>query len=318
MRLIVHGARGSYPTSGDSGRIEEILKWAWGFFSETKFNSWAEAQAALNTKPFSNWKTYGGHTTCIEVQNNKPERIPLMIDAGTGLGEAVKNPRSYLFQAEFMRGMGKAHFLMTHTHWDHVIALPTFTPLFVPGNEFHFYSPLKDLGKRFEALFDERFFPVKYETVEPQIFVHQVKEDVAFQVEDFSVTAAEQNHPGGSYRYKIKSEERSFVFASDVEVSQLNTFQADPSILGADVLMMDAHYFPEDFKPGFGHSHFQDVVDYAIASKVKTLYLCHINPEYSDKQLDIQIKRAQQHLEKNHRGSPLTVQMAFQGLEIIL
>ncbi len=318
MRLIVHGARGSYPTSGDSGRIHEILKWAWGFFSENQFKSWEEAKTQLDKKSFSNWKTYGGHTTCIEIQNDRSEKIPLMIDAGTGLGEAVKNPRSYLFQAEFMRGMGKANFLITHTHWDHVIALPTFTPLFVPGNEFHFYSPIKDLGKRFEALFDERFFPVKYETVEPQIFVHHIKEDQSFAIENFTITTNRQSHPGGSYRYKIETDSHSFVFASDVEISGGAPGKGDANIQGADVLMMDAQYFPEDFKPGFGHSHFQDVVDYAVELNVKTLYLCHLNPEYSDKQLDIQIKRAQQHLEKNHKNAKLTVHMAFQGLEISL
>lgn len=318
MKLIVHGARGSYPTSGDSGRIEEILKWAWAFFADNKFKSWDEAQTALNDKSFSTTKTYGGHTTCIEIQNGKAAKIPLIIDAGTGLGEAVKNPRSYLFQAEFMRGMGKAHFLISHTHWDHVIALPTFTPLFVPGNEFHFYSPFDDLGSRFEALFDERFFPVKYETVEPQIFVHKIKAGEAFSVEDFSVTAKIQNHPGDSYQYRIESEGNSFVFATDIEVNPANVKNEIIGIQNSDVLMMDAHYFPEDFKPGFGHSNFQDAVDFAVAANVKKLYLCHLNPEYSDKQLDIQIKRAKQHLEKNHKGSVLEIYMAFQGCEILL
>jgi len=318
MRLIVHGARGSYPTSGDSGRIQEILKWAWNFFAQNKFDSWEAAQAAMAQKSFSNWKTYGGHTTCIEIQSGAHDKIPLMIDAGTGLGEAVKNPRSHLFQAEYMRGMGKANFLITHTHWDHVIALPTFTPLFVPGNEFHFYSPIKDLGKRFEALFDERFFPVKYKTVEPQIIVHTVKEDQPFAVEDFQVTATRQNHPGASYRYRIESGGKSFVFASDIEINASEAGSVNPDVNSADVLMMDAQYFPEDFKPGFGHSHFQDVVDYAVTNSVKALYLCHLNPEYSDKQLDIQIRRAQQHLEEAHRGSGLKVHMAYQGLEIEL
>lgn len=318
MKLIVHGARGSYPTSGDSGRIEEILQWAWQFFSNNKFNSWTEAQAALGQHAFSNWKTYGGHTTCIEIQHSKSKTIPLILDAGTGLGEAVKNPKSYLFQAEFMRGMGKANFLMSHTHWDHVIALPTFTPLFVPGNEFHFYSPFKDLESRFQALFDERFFPVKYEIVESQIFIHHIKENDPFKVENFDIVAHRQDHPGGSYRYRISSEAKHFVFATDIEITSHTTSQNDPSVKNSDVLMMDSHYFPDDFKPGFGHSHFQDVVDYAVSANVKKLYLCHLNPEYSDKQLDIQIKRARQHLDKNHKGYQLEINMAFQGCEINL
>lgn len=316
MKLIVHGARGSYPTSGDSGRIEEILKWAWKFFSDKKFSTWDEVQKELQKHPFSNWKTYGGHTTCIEIQACKNKRIPLMIDAGTGLGEAVKNPKSFLFQAEFMRGMGTAHFLITHTHWDHVIALPTFTPLFVPGNEFHFYSPFKDLGDRFKALFDERFFPVKYEIVEPQIVVHHIEENEVFKINDLEVYAHKQNHPGDSYRYLICSEGKKIAFSTDVEISNPSIEAPDHHIQNADILFMDSHYFPEDFKPGFGHSQFQDVVDYAAKNKIKQLYLCHLNPEYSDKQLDIQIKRARQHLEKTHKNNSLTIDIAFQGCEI--
>lgn len=318
MKVIVHGARGSYPTSGDSGRIEEILRWAWQFFSDKHFKTWEDVQAELSNHAFSTWKTYGGHTTCLEVQSSG-SRVPLILDAGTGLGEAVKNPKSHLFQAEYMRGMGKAHFLLSHTHWDHVIALPTFTPLFVPGNEFHFYSPFKDLDKRFEALFDERFFPVKYKTVEPQISIHRIKENETFELESYKITPKSQNHPGGSYRYRIESSEnKAFVFATDIEVTNRSIAGIDAGVKGADALMMDAHYFPEDFKPGFGHSHFQDVIDYAVAAEVKKLYLCHLNPEYSDKQLDIQFKRARLHLENMHKDSTLEIHMAFQGCEFLL
>lgn len=317
MKLIVHGARGSYPTSGDSGRIEEILEWAWKLFSQRSFTTWPEVQQELSQHAFSSWKTYGGHTTCLELQHCQSGKVPLIIDAGTGLGEAVKNPKSELFQAEFMRGRGKAHFLMTHTHWDHVIALPTFTPLFVPGNEFHFYSPFADLEQRFQALFDGRFFPVRYETVEPQIFVHHITEGESVDIDHFRVTTRKQNHPGDSYQYIVESEGARFVFATDIELSPADHKSQQNLVAGADVLMMDSHYFPEDFKPGFGHSHFQEVVDYAVVQNIKRLYLCHLNPEYSDKQLDIQIKRARQHLDKAHKGSSLQIEMAYQGCEII-
>jgi phosphoribosyl 1,2-cyclic phosphodiesterase len=272
MKLLIHGARGSFTT---------------------------------NSAP----NNFGGHTTCIEIQNG--DTPPLIIDAGTGLGEAIRNKHSLFYSSAYIKGDGQANFLVTHTHWDHVIALPTFAPLFVPGNEFHFYSPFEDLEDRFRVLFDKRFFPVPYDTVKPQLHFHTIKEEEEFEIDGYKVTCFEQYHPGTSYRYRVETKSKIIVVATDVEITKEK--QDWKSLKGADIAFIDAHYFPEDFKPGFGHSHFQHAIDHAVKAEVAKLLLCHLNPEYSDKQLEIQLQRALKYLKKEHSDSPLIVEMACQG-----
>jgi len=67
----------------------------------------------------------GGNTSCVEVTGGGSRVI---LDAGSGiraLGDALMK-----------RGEHKrVHLLLSHVHWDHVMGIPFFAPLYIPGSE---------------------------------------------------------------------------------------------------------------------------------------------------------------------------------------
>jgi len=64
---------------------------------------------------------YGGNSVCVEVRLDDDTRI--LLDAGTGIrdaGTAIKREGYH----------GKIHLLITHAHWDHIMGLPFFGPVY--------------------------------------------------------------------------------------------------------------------------------------------------------------------------------------------
>ena len=81
---------------------------------------------------------YGGNTSCVHFSS--PGGEDLILDCGSGIRALGKE----MMTREFGRGEGKAHILLGHTHWDHILGLPFFEPLYRAGNEFTIVSAPQD------------------------------------------------------------------------------------------------------------------------------------------------------------------------------
>ena len=68
-----------------------------------------------------NFLRYGGNTTCVELLDNRGDR--LVIDLGTGATELAKQ----LMKTELGKGKGRLNVLLSHTHLDHIVALTFLT-----------------------------------------------------------------------------------------------------------------------------------------------------------------------------------------------
>lgn len=57
---------------------------------------------------------------------------------------------------------------------------------------------------------------------------------------------------------------------------------------GADVLIIDGQYTPEEYqkKKGWGHSNTERICEIAVAAKVKHLYVTHHDPMHTDAIID--------------------------------
>ena len=81
---------------------------------------------------------------------------------------------------------------------------------------------------------------------------------------------------------------KSIVYATDTEHFACVDPTLEKLAAGADILIYDAQYTPEEYpaKVGWGHSTWQEGVRLADAADVDTLVLFHHDPQHDDEILD--------------------------------
>lgn len=224
-------------------------------------------------------KTAGGNTACIEVCAGDTR---IILDAGTGL--------RVLGDERMKTGPRHSTLLLSHLHWDHVAGLPFFTPIYVPGHRVEIASgpngvmPLED---SIRALFRAPFFPVDFADLEQQISVRELRANERFTIGDITITMAKLNHPDPVYGFRLEHDGHSIVYATDTE----HFACVDPTLkklaAGADILIYDAQYTPEEYpsKVGWGHSTWLAGTELARAAGVPQLVLFHHDPNRTDDQV---------------------------------
>ena len=72
---------------------------------------------------------YGGNTSCLEI---RADGRLVIVDFGTG----IKPLGDWLMANDVKKnGPLDADIFITHTHWDHIMGFPMFTPIFIPGTK---------------------------------------------------------------------------------------------------------------------------------------------------------------------------------------
>lgn len=232
---------------------------------------------------------HGGHTMCALVESSAGDRV--IVDAGTG----IKRLGERLIEAD---GSGRLDLaiLLTHFHLDHVIGLPFFVPLYTARAQISFYSPLvaKEAERWLGRLMGGRFFPVAFgETVSAKDF-SQVEEDT-ISIGKLEIARCPLNHPQGSVAYRIAESRKSVVFATDTEPPEQGFDERLAAFArGADYLICDAMFTPEEFerRQGWGHSTWRHGVEIARRSGVRHLILSHLNPEHGDSRVEEMVRLA--------------------------
>ncbi|HTE50015.1 MAG TPA: MBL fold metallo-hydrolase [Kofleriaceae bacterium] len=224
----------------------------------------------------------GGNTSCVELRCG--DEI-IILDAGTGL-----------------RGLGErllasgrpvaASILFSHVHWDHIQGFPFFPPLFRPGTELSLHG-LPESCSLETALTHQMTtpsFPVRLGAVPATLGFRDFELGRPFQVGSAVVRAARLNHPDGVIAYRVEVGGRVVVFATDTEHYPDRIDRELVSLAeGADVLIYDAQYTPEEYvgviggsRVGWGHSTWVEGVRVARAAGVGSLVLFHHDPSHDD------------------------------------
>jgi phosphoribosyl 1,2-cyclic phosphodiesterase len=223
--------------------------------------------------------TAGGNTACLEVRAGDTR---IILDAGTGL-RALGNER-------MAAGIRHATILLSHLHWDHVGGLPFFTPIYVPGHRVEIATGpngVMPLEQAMRELFRAPFFPVGFDDLGGTVSTRELRANDRFEIGDITVTMARLNHPDPVYGFRLEHAGQSIVYATDTE----HFACVDPALRklasGADILIYDAQYTPEEYpsKVGWGHSTWQAGVELARAAAVPQLVLFHHDPGRTDAQL---------------------------------
>lgn len=228
---------------------------------------------------------YGGNTSCLELALGS--RRLLLLDCGTGL-RAV--------EATLPASGGGDGFqfevLLTHYHWDHVMGLPFFKPLYDPRSRFTFYGRGWQGGSIREVLEDTiapPSFPVALRDTS-SIKTYVDLDEQPFSVGGLRVRHARLRHPQGVTAFRLERGGRSVVYATDTERGEEASDERLRALaFGADVLIHDAQYTPEEYERtfrGWGHSTWRHAVQAAHDGEVGRLLLFHHDPDRSDDEVD--------------------------------
>lgn len=257
---------------------------------------------------------YGGNTSCVEVR--LLDGTILALDAGTGLralGKAlVRDGRE-----------AKVHLLLSHTHWDHVMGLPFFAPLWKKSNHLIVYPLANDAQQRFQRnIFDDIHFPVSVNDIPAKVELAKPATE-EWRIGSAIVRPIQLNHPGGAQGFRIQDEDgASIAYLTDNELNAatavvtteaLARFSAD-----TDLLIHDSQYVVSDMphKLGWGHSLVDDVLSLAELAQPSKLALFHHDPDRTDDALDELGARAKERLSTQAPSVELLV--AREGLELEL
>ncbi len=221
---------------------------------------------------------YGHATSCYLVET---ETEAIILDAGNGI---LNVPDT---------GDKKISLLISHTHIDHVLGLPMFLGK-SRGKEISVYGASREglsIEKQLEIYLSRPLWPITMDYYPVKLEFCEISDEDNFCLGDVEVTTAKSNHPGGSTIFSLKYNEKRIVYATDFEhdeeeggaFSQLIAFSE-----GADLMLYDAQYTPEQYVrcKGFGHSSYDKALELYEKAHIKEMMLIHHSPFNTDEMMD--------------------------------
>jgi phosphoribosyl 1,2-cyclic phosphodiesterase len=256
---------------------------------------------------------YGGNTLCLELRYG-PDHELLIVDAGSG----IRALGVHLMKTQLPKGPIKAKMLFSHTHWDHIMGFPFFTPLFVPSTELEIYGPVTfeedSLDKVIGGQLQYRYFPVTMADLAAKMSYHRLQETTLEFEPGLHIQTKYLNHPittlgyrftyGGKVIATLFDHEpfRNLFAASaddldyDAEVVEEGALAAaeenlriEEFVRGADVVIQDAQYSMKEYRKGrmgWGHSPMETAINTCARAGVRKLVIIHHDPERTDAQID--------------------------------
>jgi phosphoribosyl 1,2-cyclic phosphodiesterase len=256
---------------------------------------------------------YGGNTACLELRFAPDERL-VIIDAGSGIRELA----SSIMKRDLPKGPIKTKIFLTHTHWDHIMGFPFFTPVYIPGTEIEVYGPVTYEEDTLDKIVGDqlryRYFPVRMEELRAKIDYFHLKESEQDLGGGIKLKTKYLNHPILVLGYRFEHQGKVFCTTYDHEPFR-NVFETDPKapgydesaamegetaareenekvssfFQGADLLVHDTQYTHQEYlkgKIGWGHSSFEWAINNANMAGVKHLVFFHHDPDRMDYVLD--------------------------------
>jgi len=259
---------------------------------------------------------YGGNTSCVEVRCGKDI---IIFDGGTGLRPLGIDLLKRGFGPDSKRsiGGGKTSMFFSHMHWDHIQGFPFFAPAFIKSNKIDIYG-FKHLNvDLYQSLVGQQAFPnypVSIFDMGGNIKFIELHGGDVIRINSTMVSTVRLNHPGGSFGYKISYMKKNLVYACDYEHFDGIDKRLLNFIKGADAIIYDAQYTPEEYygtddsngRQGWGHSTWEKGVELAKSAGIKKLILFHHG--HNDTEMD--------KIEKITKSKFKNAVAAYEGLEI--
>jgi len=279
MRLRLWGVRGSLPAPLAPDQVRWRLEEVLGQFERLRDSGVTiTARKFIETLPHHLASGYGGNTSCAEVTSGDSR---LIIDAGSGLrnfSDLINHTGSTI---------NEFHIYFTHFHWDHLIGLPFFAPLYMKGKTVHCYAVHDDLEDCLKRMFRKPNFPVPYEAIRNQIRIHKVEPRKPFEVGELKVTPYLLDHPDPCWGARVEGQGNSLAWCVDTEGTRTTRAELGEDLglyQNADLMVFDAQYtFSEALeKLNWGHSSGPVGIDLAMRENVKQILFVHHDPAATD------------------------------------
>ncbi len=229
------------------------------------------------------FQAYGGNTICFEVRVGDKR---LFFDAGTGFNPAGMELCE--------RGVKDFTLFFSHCHYDHIMGLPFFRPLYDAEARLHIASGHMHGKTTTKALVTEfmqpPYFPIGPEmTLANLTYSDFASGDVMTPKPGVTLRTGMLNHPGQSIGYRIEFDGRAMAIITDTE-HRPGTL--DRNILdlidGVDVFLYDATFDDDEMAifANHGHSTWQQGIRLARAAGVRRVGFVHHALWRTDTQLD--------------------------------
>ncbi|WP_340315328.1 MBL fold metallo-hydrolase [Rhizorhabdus argentea] len=320
MRVKFWGTRGSIAVAQPASAIRTKIARALVVADGRKFADEGDAAAFVDAElDFATGATYGGATTCIEIEAGDGSFI--VCDMGSGVREfgisafgrcAAGHERVY-------------NFFMSHLHWDHICGFPFFGPAFDPNARIIIHSGHQDAEQALRRQQEEISFPVAFDWLRAKIEFVTLRAGETYRIGGVDVEVMEQHHSHKSYGYRFTDDDgKSAIFSTDSE-HKIESMEGEADVAhffrAADLVICDTMYSLADavsMKEDWGHSSNIVAVDLCHEAGAKRLALFHHEPIYSDDDIQRMHLESIRYEELTRREQQLDVLCAYDGLELEL
>jgi phosphoribosyl 1,2-cyclic phosphodiesterase len=292
VKLRMWGTRGSLPRAITHQIFVQLVDNYAKKAEKAGLASISEFRNALRDGDLGHPLVFGGNTTCNEIiyKNHR-----FFVDMGTGFADS---------SAEVM-AQGRTEFtvFMTHLHWDHIMGLPFFVPIYIPGNKLTIYHVHPHAPDFIRIQFNGVNFPVKWDELGASIEFRKLKLYEKLHFDDLTVSPFALDHPGGSFGYRFEAHGYSLAIGVDGEYKRLTPEELGkdlPYYQNLDLLVFDGQYELDELASRYdwGHCSPPIGVDLAMREGIRNIIMTHHDPRAGEAKEERMLEQAQMHSRK--------------------
>ncbi len=320
MKLHMWGTRGSLPRALTHQTFVQIVDNYAKKAEKAGMTSISEFRNALRDGDLGHPLVYGGNTSCNEIIH-KNHRF--FVDMGTGFAEASGQ----------VMAQGRTEFtiFMTHMHWDHIMGLPFFVPLYIPGNKLVIYHVHAQAPEHIKIQFNGVNFPVKWDELGASVEFRHVKLYEKLHFDDIVVSPFALDHPGGSFGWRFDADGYAIAIGVDGEYKRLTPEalgKDHPYYKNLDLLVFDGQYEMDELASRYdwGHCSPPIGVDLAIREGIRNIIFTHHDPRAGEAKEERMLEQATRHAQKQlrfykdvwatlHQETGPNIMLAYDGME---
>ena len=290
MKAKFWGTRGSLPQATGNAEMLSIVSELIEKANKHGIRTLRTFEMALKDGTLGHPILYGGNTTCTEINHNGHF---CFVDMGSGLRDAG----SFYMP----KGIKEFHIFLSHMHWDHIMGLPFFVPVHVPGYTTKIYHVHRNAPEAVKINFNGVNFPLTFEQLGGKIEFEQLTLYQPKRIGDMNVTPFVLDHPGGCFGFRFDADGKSAAIGVDGEFKRTTQKDLGKDLefyQNLDLFVFDAQYEISELASRFdwGHSSPNIGVDLALRECIRHLVLTHHDPWSTPTKLRRMFAGAEAHL----------------------